>query len=230
MDRSIRSLFDSNRIARITLNPARVTYHVDMRASSPSRRAAHLDPMLHVIRIGRQRKVRGGYDLVESAEARNGRPDEKPSTEVPSGSPLDPRTFRNHNPKHLDPMATSRYAPKLRWLHEPLHERQTRVCKCRFCVARNDMHSVRTCSSSKTLRKSDSPAAMGVPTAVWASHRDREAKRLLLPRLPIRTEAVAWAWRPKPRARPPRRRINASRTDCARPVINCHEKLLIIKP
>src|SRR5215211_7871654 len=174
-------------IARITLDrPERgngITLSMPGELAACVERA-NLDPVVHAIALaGNGKGFCGGYDLVESAEARF----EAGESDF-SGSPIDPATVaRNHDPSRTwDPVADWQMMSRnLRGFMSLFHSDKPVLCKVHgFCVAGGT--DMALCSDMLVIgadaRIGYPPARVwGVPTsALWAFRvGDQRAKRLL---------------------------------------------------
>ncbi len=130
----------TGRVARITLNrPERgngITLDMPQEIAACVERA-NLDPHVHVIALaGNGKGFCGGYDLVLAAE--HGFSADADSN-VPAGSPLDPRVqFANHDPEGVwDPMVDfAMMSRNVRGFMSLFFSEKPVVCKVhRFCVA-----------------------------------------------------------------------------------------------
>ncbi|MEO8840760.1 MAG: crotonase/enoyl-CoA hydratase family protein [Kofleriaceae bacterium] len=192
----------TGKIARITLNrPERgngITLEMPREITACVERA-NLDPEVHVIALaGNGKGFCGGYDLVASAE----RMEIGGGSELPDGSPLDPRVqMENHDPERVwDPMVdyammsrNVRGFMSLFWSEKPV------ACKVQgFCVAGGT--DLALCSDllviEDTAKIGYPPARVwGVPTtALWMARIGVErTKRLLFTGDCLSgKEAVAW--------------------------------------
>lgn len=179
------------RIARITLNrPERgnaITLDMPRELARCVERA-NLDPEVHVIALaGNGKGFCGGYDLLAFAE--RGSNDPEASTEVPEGSPLDPRVMaENHDPSGTwDPMVDyAMMSRNVRGFMSLFHSEKPVVCKVHgFCVAGGT--DMALCSDLLVIEdraKIGYPPARvwGTPTTMMWAHRIgiARAKRLLL--------------------------------------------------
>lgn len=175
-------------IARITLNrPKRgngITIDMPQELARCVERA-DLDPEVRVIALaGNGSGFCGGYDLVESAERREG----IGAAEYVPGSPLDPAVFTdNHDPERTwDPMVDyAMMRRNLRGFMALYHSDKPVVCKVHgYCVAGGT--DMALCSDLLVIAddaKIGYPPARvwGVPTsALWAARVGAQrAKRLL---------------------------------------------------
>jgi enoyl-CoA hydratase len=180
----------TGRIARITLNrPARGNgITMDMpRELAACVEDACLDPKVHVLCLsGAGKGFCGGYDLVESAEARL--ENEQRGSDAKSGSLLDPLVqYGNHDPEGTwDPTVDyAMMSRNVRGFMSLFHAEKPVVCKVHgFCVAGGT--DMALCSDLLVIAddaKIGYPPARvwGVPTtALWAYRIGLEkAKRLL---------------------------------------------------
>lgn len=160
----------TDRIARITLNrPERgngITMDMPRELAECVERA-NLDPDVHVIALaGNGSGFCGGYDLVETAEARM---DGEANPDRPAGSPLDPAVqAHNHDPEQtwdptLDYALMSRNVKRFMSL---FHGEKPVVCKVHgFCVAGGT--DLALCSDLLLIADD---AKIGYPPArVWGS-------------------------------------------------------------
>jgi len=158
------------RIARITLNrPERgngITLQLPQELAACVERA-NLDPAIHVIALsGNGSGFCGGYDLVESAEARKvGEAD----PEQPAGSPLDPRVqMKNHDPAGTwDPVVDyAMMSRNVKGFMSLFHSEKPVLCKVHgFCVAGGT--DMALCSDMLVIADD---AKIGYPPArVWGS-------------------------------------------------------------
>src|SRR5687768_4325446 len=194
----------TGRIARITLNrPERgngLTFTTPVELAACVERA-NLDPRVHVIALaGNGKGFCGGYDLVASAERRDG--SLGPAEESTEGTPLDPFVVAaNHDPSRTwDPVTDFQMMSRnVRGFMSLFHAEKPVVCKVQgFCVAGGT--DMALCSDLLVIEdraKIGYPPARvwGVPTtALWA-HRlgPARAKRLLFTGDCLSgTEAVEW--------------------------------------
>jgi enoyl-CoA hydratase len=129
---------------------------------------ADLDPAVHVLLLsGNGKGFCGGYDLVESAEGRCG--PSSPGSDVPPGSPLDPRVMMaNHDPAGTwDPMIDyAMMSRNVRAFMSLVHCSKPVVCKVHgFCVAGGT--DMALCSDLLMIA---ADAKIGYPPArVWGS-------------------------------------------------------------
>ena len=131
----------SGRVARITLDRPERGNGITRRLAVELERSverADLDPAVHVLLLaGNGKGFCGGYDLVESAEARERMGSD--ALEVPPGSPLDPQVMAaNHDPSGTwDPMIDyAMMARNVRAFMSLFHCSKPVVCKVHgFCVA-----------------------------------------------------------------------------------------------
>jgi enoyl-CoA hydratase len=178
----------ADRVARITLNRPERGNGINRALIAELERCverADLDPAVHVILLaGNGKGFCGGYDLVESAEGRDG----TRSDDAPPGSPVDPAVMAaNHDPDAVwDPMVDyAMMSRNVRGFMSLFHCGKPVVCKVHgFCVAGGT--DLALCSDLLVIADDAKigypPArAWGSPTtALWA-HRlgPQRAKRLL---------------------------------------------------
>jgi enoyl-CoA hydratase/carnithine racemase len=159
----------SDRVAHLTLNrPHRgngITRELITELEQRVERA-DLDPAVHVLLLqGAGKGFCGGYDLIESAEAKAMSRD----TDAPPGSPLHPDTIRgNHDPSQTwDPMVDhAMMSRNVRGFMSLFHCSKPVVCKVHgFCVAGGT--DLALCSDLLVIA---ADARIGYPPArVWGS-------------------------------------------------------------
>ena len=191
-------------IARLTLNRPERGNGITRRLVTELERCverADLDPAVHVLLLsGRGKGFCGGYDLVQSAEARGALAEGEPL--APPGSALDPRVMAvNHNPADVwDPMVDhAMMSRNVRAFMSLFHCSKPVLCKVHgFCVAGGtDMALCSDLLVIATDAKIGYPPARvwGSPTtAMWAYRLGpQRAKRLLFTGDSLSgTEALEW--------------------------------------
>jgi len=150
-----------------------------------------------VIGIGRQRQGSARYDSsnAERHEGRTRRPVRPKSLPVPRSTP---HHFRETTiPKRLGPMVDYQMMHQTARLHEPLTSDKPSMQSARILRRRGTTwHSVRTAIIEDVAKNRLSPPVWGVRR--WPCGHDRIEKQAApLYAIAIRTEAVAWVWRPE---------------------------------